>query len=451
MTMLVIPLIAVVIYLIPATGLQHRIDSTLSNVQKYGQGTHKGTSVGTRFEMWKASWLIFKKEPVMGVGWGNYKETAQQLVDQDKVNKSAATWNNPHSQYFSAMVNGGSIMLLALIVLFLVPISMFKKLLAFNDREIRAYGLAGIILIVSYMGYALSESIFERSIPTEFFAFYLALFFAMANRRKHQISLEGIVREKKLSVIIIAYNEVDRIAACLDSVTGWADEVVIFDNGSNDGTIELAKKNTDKVFVTDWPGYGKQKQRTLEKAQYEWVLSLDADEVLTPELRTEIDRTINSDRKENVYKIPMADVIYNKRLDFGQNSRAPKRLFVREGAKFSESLVHEKILIPDEKLGTLHERLLHDTYRNMNHAVRKFNDYAWFWGTERFEKGKTCTWLSVITHGLWKFIVNYFLRLGILDGFRGLIMAVQMSVYTFNKYAVLWTLNQKKKFDSKNN
>ena len=445
---LMVPIIALIIYLIPATGLQQRLDNTFSNVQKYSQGTHKATSVGTRFEMWKASLLVFEKKPLLGVGWGNYQETAQQFVDEGKVNKSAIAWNNPHSEYFSVLVNGGLISLFALMIVFLVPINQFRKLLLFNDSEVRAYALAGIVLVVGYMGYAFSESIFERTIPTAFFAFYLALFFALANRKKEEISIKGIERTKKLSVIVIAYNEEDRLDDCLKSVYGWADEIVVFDNGSTDDTIDIAKKYTDKVFVTDWPGYGIQKQRALEKAQYEWILSLDADERLTPELRMEIDMVVEADSPVNVYKIPMADIVLDKRLDFGLNHRAPKRLFLRDGARFTESLVHEKILIENERLGELHERLLHDTYRDLHHAVQKLNSYASSWAEERFEKGKTCSWISALLHGGWNFVVNYFLRLGILDGFRGLILGIQMAVYTFNKYAALWVLNQKKKLDN---
>lgn len=444
-TMLVMPLLAISIYLIPSTGLQQRVDSTFSNVQKYSQGTHKTTSVGTRFEMWKASWLIFEEMPFKGVGWGNYQETAKVLVEQGLVSKSAATWNNPHSQYFSVLANGGLVMLVALFILFLVPLKRFRNLLRINDSETRAYALAGISLIVAYMGFAFSESIFERTIPTAFFAFYIALFFAMANRTKEQKTIEGIKRTKKLSVVLVAYNEADRIEECLLSISGWADEIIIFDNGSTDGTIEIAKKYTDKVFVTDWPGYGKQKQRALDKAQYEWVLSLDADEKLTPELRSEIDYVLSSDNREVAYKIPIALILYDKRLDFGLYSRNHLRLFKREVARYTDVAVHERVIIKDGKIGLLQERFLHYSYRDLKHAVDKFNQNAWLWATERFEKGKKTTWLTAVINSIWLFFSGYFLKLGFLDGFRGLIMAAQAGMYTFNKYAILWALRLQEK------
>lgn len=442
---LAVPLIAVVMYLIPGTGLQQRVDKTFENIQKYSQGTGDKTSVGLRLEMWKTSWLLFKQEPITGVGWGNYQENAQELIAQKQASPYSAKWDNPHSQYFSVMAAGGLLMLFAFLNFFMVPMIQFKRLLVFNDVRVRSYALAGIVLILGYMVFALTESIFERSIPTVFLSFYMALLFALANRNKQQKTLDVMPRKKKLSVIIIAFNEADRIGECLASVSGWADEVVLFDNGSTDGTIEIAKKYTDKVFVTDWPGYGKQKQRALENAQYEWVLSLDADEKLTPELRSEIDTALSSESNNVAYKIPLALILYNKRLDFGLYTRDHLRLFKREGARFTDATVHESIVIQKGNVGLLRERFLHYSYRDLKHAVEKFNQNAWLWGTERFAKGKRAFWFSAIIHAIWKFISGYIIRLGFLDGFRGLIMAVHAAMYTFNKYAVLWTLNLQEK------
>lgn len=434
-------------YLLPATGIKKRIELTVDNVAKYEAGTQKGSSIGTRFEMWKASLMIFNENKSVGVGWGNYKESAQKLVDDGRVFKSAAAWNHPHNQFLSMMVNGGSIMLLALLLFIIVPLLLLRRSLDYGGSEARAYTLAAMVLIVSYAGYGLSEAILERSIPTVFYAFYLALFFAMVSRSKVIAHESASARSEKISVIVISYNEADRIGDSLSSVAEWADEIILFDNGSTDGTIDIAKQFTDKVFVTDWPGYGKQKQRALNEAQYEWVLSIDADEQLTPELRAEIDYMVSSGKGEIAYRIPWAVTIYNKRLDFGRSGRAPLRLFKREGARFSEASVHEKVLLPVGKVGLLHERLLHFTHRDLKHAMDKFNQYAWLWATERFKKGKKSSMPLAIIHGSWTFIVAFFLRLGFLDGYRGFLMAVHISLYTFNKYAALWTLGlQDKKY-----
>ena len=354
--------------------------------------------------------------------------------------------DNSFSHYSKSVTELDSIpVLISIVVFFSVIASLFKKFCQLGDTTVRNYALLGLVLTAGFIAY-FSYSIYQGSAVVVAPAiFYLTLLISLTARAKTRINEQESQRTKKLSVTVIAYNEVDRLGDCLESVSGWADEIIVFDNGSTDGTIELAKKYTDNVFVTDWPGFGKQKQRALDKAQYEWVLSIDADERVTPSLKVEIDNVLSSDKPEIAYRIPWAVTIYNKRLDFGRSGRAPLRLFKKNGAKFSEASVHEKVLLPEGKVGLLQERLLHFTHRNLQHAVRKFNDYAWLWGTERFEKGKRVTFLAPVLHGLWTFFVIYFLRLGLLDGFRGLVMAVHLSLYTFNKYTVLWTLEQQHK------
>ncbi|MDH5393680.1 MAG: O-antigen ligase family protein [Gammaproteobacteria bacterium] len=413
-------------------------------VEKYADGRDKTVSVETRLQMWQASWLLFSQQPLAGAGWGHYIDAAQQYVDQGKIDSSAVSWNHPHNQFFSAMANGGLIMLLALLYFLLIPLDMFRRFVFFPDKEVQAYALAGLVLVVSFTGYAVSEAIFERTLSTGFYAFYLALFFALMYRTKQKNSEHSIVRNEKLSVIVIAYNEADRIEACLSSVAGWADEIIVLDNGSTDGTIDLAKKYSDKVFVTDWPGYGKQKQRALDKAQYEWVLSIDADEQVTAALKNEIDKQISANPVETGFCIPWQVMIYDKRIDFGHNGRAPLRLFRRELATFSDVAVHEKVLLSSGHIGLLNERLLHFTHRNLKHAMEKYTDYAWLWGVERFEQGKKASWRKAIINSSWSFLVGYVFKLGFLDGFRGLILATHIALYTFNKYAVLWTLQQQK-------
>jgi len=353
---------------------------------------------------------------------------------------------SPEWQYSDDSATGITVLsLIAFSILVLVSAIQFKKLYLIGSSELKKASAIGFLWLVAG-SLAIIVSYFQsNTIDLTIFIVYLGWIFSAAYNIKDDIGEQGVARTKKLSVTVIAYNEVDRLGDCLESVSGWADEIIVFDNGSTDGTIELAKKYTDKVFVTDWPGFGKQKQRALDEVQYEWVLSIDADERVTPALQVEIDRALSSENIEIAYRIPWAVTIYNKRLDFGRSGRAPLRLFKKEGAKFSEASVHEKVLLPAGKVGMLQERLLHYTHRNLNHAVKKFNDYAWLWGTERFEKGRRVTFLAPIFHGLWTFFVIYFLRLGMLDGFRGLVMAVHLSLYTFNKYTVLWTLEKQQK------
>lgn len=265
----------------------------------------------------------------------------------------------------------------------------------------------------------------------------------MSHNKKPVLSRQR--RQALLSVIVITKNEADRIQACLASVHNWADEIIVLDSGSDDDTVNIARNYTANVFVTDWPGYGPQKQRALEKASGVWVLSIDADEQVSPTLRDEIDGIINRSPHEVGFKIPWAVMIYGKRLDYGRSGRAPLRFFKRKGARFSDAQVHEHIILPSGVVGKTKGRLLHYTHRDFKHGIDKFNKYAWIWAQQRYAKGRRTGLLNALFHAAWMFTVIYVFRLGVLDGRRGFFMAVLYSQYTFNKYAALWSLSIDKK------
>jgi glycosyltransferase involved in cell wall biosynthesis len=247
-----------------------------------------------------------------------------------------------------------------------------------------------------------------------------------------------------LSVIVITKNEEDRIADCLSSVTDVMDELIIFDSGSTDATVEICKKFTDKVFETDWPGYGIQKQRALAKAKGKWVLSIDADERLTVELAKEIKEIVNSDPEEVAFKIQWAVIVFGKQLNYGRSARYVLRLFRREGAKFSDDIVHEKVVLSAGKVSKLKNRLLHYSIRDYEHLLSKNSLYAWLGGKKRYEAGVTGGGLwGASIRAVLVFFQVYILRRGFLDGSVGFLMAVMFSQAAFNKYAALWTLRRK--------
>ena len=250
----------------------------------------------------------------------------------------------------------------------------------------------------------------------------------------------------RLSVIVITRDEADRIERCLDSVLPVADEIIVLDSGSTDQTVEIAGRYTDRVYETDWPGYGPQKQRALDQARCEWVLSIDADEALSPELRTEIVETLRSNPDAVGYKLPWGVTIYGKTLKFGRSARAPLRLFMRKGAAFSDAMVHEKVLPPAGKIRKLKGRLLHYTHRDFGHALYKNAEYAWLGAQLRYREGKKGGGLIGATfRGLLEFFKVYIFRGGFLDGPAGFLMAVIYSQVTFNKYAGLWALKREEK------
>lgn len=249
-----------------------------------------------------------------------------------------------------------------------------------------------------------------------------------------------------LSVIIITKDEADRIERCLESVAPLADEIIVVDSGSRDGTLDIVRRYTDKVFVTDWPGYGLQKQRALEHATCEWVLSIDADEALSPRLAEEIREVVAGAPDAIGFKLPWAVVVFGKTLRHGRSARAPLRLFRREGARFSEDIVHEKVVLPPGKVKRLSGRLFHYTHRDFGHYLQKNREYAWLGAQKRYAAGRRGFGLTgAALRALWTFFVIYVVRLGFLDGPPGFLVAVMYAQGSFNKYAGLWSLRRQRR------
>jgi len=253
-------------------------------------------------------------------------------------------------------------------------------------------------------------------------------------------------QKHSLSVTIIAQDEADRIATCLSSVKPVADEIIVLDSGSADETVEIAKRFSRQVHETDWPGYGPQKQRALKMAKGEWVLSIDADEALTPELQDEIRALLRRDPPEIAFCIPWAVTTFGKRLDYGRSARAPLRLFRRQGARFSNDQVHEKIILPPGKIGRLSGRLLHYTHRDFGHYLIKNAKYAWLGAQKRYQADKRGQGLTgAVFRAFWVFFQIYVIRRGFMDGRVGFLVAVLYSQGAFNKYAGLWTLRRRER------
>lgn len=258
-------------------------------------------------------------------------------------------------------------------------------------------------------------------------------------------------KKYSLSVTIIAKNEADRIERCLDSVKELADEIILLDSGSTDDTVAIAKRYTDKIWETDWPGYGKQKQRALEKATSDWVLAIDADEALDEAMQKSVRDLLNQDRGNIVAaKMPWGVTLYGKRLDHGRSARSVLRMVWREGARFSDAEVHEAIIPPKGDTITLKGRLLHYSHRNYGHAMHKNAEYAWLGSQKYFRNGRRCYSLtSALLRSAWTFFLIYIIRRGFLDGPIGFLTAVNYAQNNFNKYAGLWTLTRMERMQTR--
>lgn len=246
-----------------------------------------------------------------------------------------------------------------------------------------------------------------------------------------------------LSVIIITKNETLNIRECLESVK-WADEIIVVDSGSSDNTVAICREFTPHVYVHDWPGFGAQKNRALDYATRDWVLSLDADERITPELRVEIEQAM-LDGVQAGYCIPRLSQFCGKFIHYsGWYPDFVLRLFKRDVARFSDSLVHEKVLMKGNT-AKLKNPILHYSYFTVEDVERKVEHYSAAAAQQMKQSGKRSNLLSASISGGWAFVRTYILRLGMLDGSAGWHIACMNARTTYLKYRKLEALYHAKR------
>lgn len=248
-----------------------------------------------------------------------------------------------------------------------------------------------------------------------------------------------------LSVVLITKNAAHLLRRTLEAVS-WADAILIVDSGSTDGTRELAETMGAKVELqTEWKGYGYQKSYALSKAEGEWILFLDADEVVDPKLAEEIQRVTKTDADGSAAGYSMLRVNYfcGERLRFG-NGRPDfvERLFKREKGSISDHRVHERVIV-DGAVERLEGELHHYTTESISHRVRKNDEYATTAAEELYRQGKRASMLQLLFLMPLSIFRDLVLKGGILDGKNGVIMAVTGAFYSFSKYAKLWELEKK--------
>jgi glycosyltransferase involved in cell wall biosynthesis len=249
-----------------------------------------------------------------------------------------------------------------------------------------------------------------------------------------------------LSVIIITKNESANILACLESVA-FADEFIVVDSGSTDNTVELARNLGAKVVVTpDWPGFGPQKNRALDLATGDWVLSIDADERVTAELAQEIQATVAAPKSESYEIARLSDFCGRQILHSGWWPDYVLRLFKRGTARFTNALVHERVEPTNGAApGKLQHHFLHYPYADLSALINKVNRYSSDAAAMMHARGKRSTILGAIGHSSWTFVRIYLIRSGFLDGRHGLVLAVVAAAGSFFRYSKLMFLSEKQK------
>jgi glycosyltransferase involved in cell wall biosynthesis len=252
-----------------------------------------------------------------------------------------------------------------------------------------------------------------------------------------------------LSAIIIVKNEQANIGPCLASVK-FADECVVVDSGSTDGTVEAAITQGAQVHVSQtWPGFGPQKNIALSMASHDWVLSIDADERITRELALEIQHVL---RQQEIQGKPIALAIPRLTQFCGQWIRysgwTPDyvvRVFKPSEAKFSDDLVHEKVVFLNSAVQVvkLKNTLLHYSYPSPEQYWRKLEQYSRAWAQQKHAQGKKASMTRAGLSGLAAFIRSYVFRLGVLDGAMGFAVCCMQAQAAFGKYFELYCLNKK--------
>lgn len=244
-----------------------------------------------------------------------------------------------------------------------------------------------------------------------------------------------------VSVTIITRNEADRLGRALESVR-WADDIVVLDSGSTDGTESVARRYTDRFYVRDdWQGYGIQKQRALELALGDWVLSLDADEAATPELRQALEDVTAVDDDIAAYNVARLNHYLGAWFGTrGWHREWKSRLLRRERVRFRDDVVHENVIINGPVRRLERGALLHWPYRDMQHHLEKINQYTTLSAVQQYERGRRSGPVRALAHGTAGFTKQYLLEGGFLYGRAGLTAAAMGGTHAFLKHAKLWAL-----------
>ncbi|MBI5047352.1 MAG: glycosyltransferase family 2 protein [Deltaproteobacteria bacterium] len=246
---------------------------------------------------------------------------------------------------------------------------------------------------------------------------------------------------QKISVTIITLNEESNIRACLESVK-WADEILVSDSGSIDRTVEICKEYGAKVFSDTWFGFGRQKNLIAGKAKNNWVLNIDADERVTPDLRVEIEMALSKDGYEGYY-IPRKNFFGEKWIRHcGWYPDYNLRLYRKDKGSFNERSVHEAVRI-DGNLGYLKNPLEHYTYRDVSDYLKRMDRYSTLAAEEMFKNGGNTSLLNLVFRPCFTFFKMFVLQKGFLEGYSGIILSGLYSTYTFSKYAKLREMSKR--------
>lgn len=247
-----------------------------------------------------------------------------------------------------------------------------------------------------------------------------------------------------LSVVIITKNEARNIAGALESVS-WASDVVVIDSGSTDNTVAIARRYTDRVSTREWEGYGAQKNHATGLAAHDWILSLDADERVSPELVEEIVDVMHRSPMMKGYRIPRTTRYLGRWIrstDWYPDYQL--RLYDRRVSSWNSRYVHESVAV-DGKVGKLRSEIHHYAYDGLAEHLSTIDQYTTLAAKQMESENRKVRWTDLIGHPPLVFLRNYVLKGGFRDGIPGLIVSLMSSYYVFLKFAKLWEQHMRSK------
>lgn len=249
---------------------------------------------------------------------------------------------------------------------------------------------------------------------------------------------------KGMSAVIITHNEEDNIRECLESVK-WADEIIVVDSDSTDGTEEICRAFGVNFIKESWKGFALQKNSAIEKATQDWILSLDADERITPELRKEIASLMESGNPKDGYFIARKNFFLGRWIKrCGWYPDYNLRLFQKGKGLFGIREVHEAVQL-NGIAGHLKSPMEHHTYKSLEDFMKRLDRYSTLAAKELLKEKKTYGIFHIVFRPAYTFINMYLLRLGFLEGYYGFVLSVLYAFYTFLKYIKLLELQGSKR------
>ena len=239
----------------------------------------------------------------------------------------------------------------------------------------------------------------------------------------------------KISACIISFNEEKKIEDCLKSLDGIVDEIIVVDSNSTDNTVEIARKYTDNIIFQDFLGFIEQKSFAMQHAKHDWILSLDCDERLSPELRNAIIKLKDTIDDADAYEMPRKTFYVYRWLNHCWYPDVKLRLFNKNRAHWGGTNPHDHVVTSGDKIVRLPGDIYHYSFDSISDHLKTIDKFTEIGADELIRKGKSFSIFSPFTHSSWLFIKIYILKRGFMDGFAGIIVSVLSATHVFVKYS----------------